>query len=175
MADPRTDATALDRCPWCSAPLPDPAAETCPSCGATLTSATPADGLPGVTTLDTEAILRARSAVSRPRSRLLSFITGEPDEGPPTPLSAESLAPPSEEVRREMLRMEIAAEVADLEAEVQSLETEARLEAGQPLVVSQGEESPPPAAEDAPADPAAPAAPAPEAATDPRTPPSSGA
>lgn len=173
MADPRTDAPALDRCPWCSAPLPDPTAETCPSCGATLTSAAPADGLPGVTTLDTEAILRARSAVSRPRSRLLSFITGEPDEGPPSPLSAESLAPPSEEVRREMLRMEIAAEVADLEAEVQSLETEARLEAGQPLVETPGAEEPAavPAAAEAPAatppeaDVDAPAEP-PEAATD---------
>lgn len=171
MADPRTDATALDRCPWCSAPLPDPAAETCPSCGATLTSAAPADGLPGVTTLDTEAILRARSAVSRPRSRLLSFITGEPDEAPPLPLSAESLAPPSEEVRREMLRMEIAAEVADLEAEVQSLETEARLEAGQPLVESPGAQAPaapaPPAAAPPPAEALvdAPAEP-PEAATD---------
>lgn len=170
MADPRTDATALDRCPWCSAPLPDPAAETCPSCGATLASAAPADGLPGVTTLDTEAILRARSAVSRPRSRLLSFITGELDEAPPSPLSAESLAPPSEEVRREMLRMEIAAEVADLEAEVQSLETEARLEAGRPLVAAPAAEGAPPAAPAAEGPPAAavdaPAEPA-DAVTDP--------
>jgi len=134
MADPRTDAATLDRCPWCSSPLADATVETCPSCGATLTSTTPADQLPGVTTLDTEAILRARSSVSRPRSRLLSFITGETDEAPAAPASAESLAPPTEAVRREMLRIALAAEVADLEAEVNSLETEARLEAGQPLV-----------------------------------------
>src|SRR3712207_79768 len=103
MADPRTDAPAtLDRCPWCSAPLASADVESCPSCGATLTSAAPADALPGVTTLDTEAILRARSSVSRPRSRLLSFITGEVDDVQAGPISSESLAPPTEAVRREM-------------------------------------------------------------------------
>ena len=135
MAEPTTDAQPpVFRCQWCSAPLPAGDLETCPSCGATLTSSPLADQLPGVTTLDTEAILRARSAVARPRSRLLSFITGETDEGTAeAAASAESLAPPSADVRREMLRLELAAEVADLEAEVQSLETEARLEAGVPL------------------------------------------
>lgn len=132
MAEPNVDPPPVARCPWCSAPLADAAAEKCPECGATITGG-PEDQLPGVTTLDTEAILRARSATSRPRSRLLSFITGEVDEAPAGPASPESLAPPSDAVRREMLRMAIAAEVADLEAEVASLTAEARFEAGEPI------------------------------------------
>ncbi len=71
----------------------------------------------GVTTLDTEAILRARSELSRPRSsRLLSFITGEPAQAN-AKIDPQSLARPDVAVRREMLRLQIEAEKADLEAE----------------------------------------------------------
>lgn len=133
MAEPMTGAgDTVARCTWCSAPLPAGDPPNCPSCGATLASAAEPQ-LPGVTTLDTEAILRARSSVSRPRSRILSFITGDVEAPESTVPAGESLAPPSAEVRREMLRLAIAAEVADLEAEVQSLATEAALEAGAPL------------------------------------------
>jgi hypothetical protein len=72
----------------------------------------------GVTTLDTEAILRARSELSRPRSnRLLSFITGEVPAETEVPADPASLARPDEAVRREMLRLQIEAETADLQAE----------------------------------------------------------
>ena len=86
MADPMTGP--VTRCPWCSADLPIPGAERCLACGAALVSQTggPDAEIKGVTTLDTEAILRARSEVARPRSRLLSFITGEaPPENPSAP------------------------------------------------------------------------------------------
>ena len=115
MADPTTGTAP--RCQWCSAPLPAADLDTCPSCGATLNSATDTGEIRGVTTLDTEAILRARSDASRPRSRLLSFITGEEPVEPPSPEEAGSLAPPDESVRREMLRLQYEAEKADLEAE----------------------------------------------------------
>src|SRR5512139_4088566 len=111
MADEMSGSNT--RCPWCSAELPVPGVEQCPSCGAALTTATGTEpDIRGVTTLDPEAILRARSEVSRPRSRILSFITGE------TPVEtdeadATSFAPPSDEVRREMLRLQIEAERAD--------------------------------------------------------------
>ena len=75
MADPMTGPAP--HCQWCSALLPAADLPTCPSCGATLTSTTGGEEIKGVTTLDPEAILRARSEVARPRSRLLSFITGE--------------------------------------------------------------------------------------------------
>jgi hypothetical protein len=115
----------VSQCPWCSAPLPDPAVERCPSCGAHL-AATGAEGeIKGVTTLDTEAILRARSEVGRPRSRILSFITGEvvPETGD-GPASPESLAPPPDDVRREMLRLQLEAERADLAAETVALKSD---------------------------------------------------
>lgn len=129
MADDPAVA-AVPRCPWCSAPLSSATSETCPECGATLLGpSADQQQLPGVTTLDTDAILRARSAVSRPRSRLLSFITGDVEESTATSGSPDSIAPPSEDVRREMLKMALAAEVADLEAEVQARVVEAEVEA----------------------------------------------
>jgi hypothetical protein len=129
MADDPSVA-AVPRCPWCSSPLPSATSETCPQCGAALVEKSgDQSSLPGVTTLDTDAILRARSSVSRPRSRLLSFITGDVDEGSASNASPGSFAPPSEDVRREMLKMALAAEVADLEAEVQARVVEAEVEA----------------------------------------------
>ena len=126
MVDPMSGP--VSRCPWCSSPLPATGGEPCPECGATLTAA---DGtepqLPGVTTIDAQAILRARSEVARPRSRLLSFITGEaPDE--PGADSPGSVAPPSDEVRREMRRLAMDAARAELEAEVSMLQAQAALE-----------------------------------------------
>jgi hypothetical protein len=128
MADPMTGPAP--RCQWCSAALPAPDLDVCPSCGATLTSPTATDDIKGVTTLDTEAILRARADVARPRSRILSFITGEVPVETPGEAEAASLAPPDDAVRLEMLRLQIEAERADLEAESVSLKTEAVLEQG---------------------------------------------
>ena len=121
------------RCPWCSAVLPDAAAEKCPSCGAQLVHAAGAEpNLPGVTALDTEAILRARSEVGRSRGGVLSFLTGrdQPESGPE---AAESLAPPDDAVRREMLRLKLEAEQADVVAETVALRSDALAERGLPL------------------------------------------
>jgi len=124
--------TPLPHCPWCSALLPIPGAESCPSCGAALVTASGADpDIKGVTMLDTEAILRARAEVARPRSRILSFITGDmsvPETGGPA--SAGSLAAPSEEVRREMLRLQLEAERADREAETVALKSDVLAQRG---------------------------------------------
>ena len=120
MSDPIT------HCPWCSDLLPEPGAEKCPSCGAALTTVpdSPAE-IKGVTTLDTEAILRARSELSRPRgNRLLSFITGEIPVDTSTPAAAEVFAPPPEDVRREMLRLQMDAQRADLAAETVALKSD---------------------------------------------------
>jgi hypothetical protein len=104
-------------CPWCSAVLPDAAADKCPSCGAQLVTANGAEpNLPGVTTLDAEAILRARSEAGRSRSGILSFLTGNNDV-PDSPGSAAAIAPPADDVRREMLRLELAAAQADAVAD----------------------------------------------------------
>ncbi len=122
----------MTHCPWCSAELPAGTVATCPSCGATLASATGIDpDIRGVTTLDHEAILRARSDIARPRSRLLSFITGDVSaEAVSDPSAAESLAPPAEAVRREMRRLQLEAERAALEAESVALKSDVVVEQG---------------------------------------------
>jgi hypothetical protein len=128
------------RCPWCSAELPavlsTTAPTTCPSCGAALTSATTTEpDIRGVTTLDHEAILRARSEMSRPRGRLLSFITGDTTTTAPLkPEELASLAPPEDAVRREMMRLELEAQRAELEAESVALRTDAVIDQGLDLL-----------------------------------------
>jgi hypothetical protein len=129
MSDLETGPAA--HCPWCSAELPPGTAGSCPSCGATLTSTEgPEPDIRGVTTLDPEAILRARSESSRPRSRLMSFITGDASDSGLDPATAASVAPPADAVRREMLRLRIEAERSALEAESNALRTEVIVEQG---------------------------------------------
>ena len=66
-------------------------------------------------------------ALQRPSPvRLLSWITGEVPDDPESPAPPGSLAPPPPEVRREMLRLELEAEVAQLQAEVGALAADAR-------------------------------------------------
>jgi hypothetical protein len=129
MSDPMS--TSETRCPWCSAVLPDPAAEKCPSCGAQLTHTSGAEpSLPGVTALDQEAILRARSEAGRSRGGILGFLTGRDLPEPTGTESAESLAPPEDAVRREMLRLQIEAEQADAVAESVALKSDVLAERG---------------------------------------------
>jgi hypothetical protein len=126
-----TDATP--RCPWCSAELPPGVHESCPSCGATLLSPAGEPDIKGVTSLDPMAIIQARAEVSRPRNRIMSFITGEAPGEQDAAANPESLAPPDIAVRREMRRLEIEAERADLEAETVALKTDVVVEMGIPL------------------------------------------
>jgi hypothetical protein len=129
----------VPHCNWCSAPLPSDHEEVCPSCGATLLG----DGdtsVPGLTAIDAEAILRsARAAKTKPRSRLLGWISGEyDDEAAGTTAAPGSLAPPSGAVRREMLRLELEAQVANAQAEVGSMEADAAIEEGRSLAPTDG-------------------------------------
>ena len=128
MTEQRATDISHPVCPWCSAELPSAALATCPSCGATLMG--DADKpLPGVTTIDPEAIVRAaRTATPQRRNRIVSWITGEEGDEDETPAPPGSLEPPPPEVRREMLRMELEAEVLDLHGEAESLAAAAREE-----------------------------------------------
>lgn len=113
---PATDPAPA--CPWCSAPLPSTTEERCPSCSASLHESATAE-VPGLTRVDHEALLRRR-APAQPARGLIGWLSGEyrPNE-PPVPPG--TFAPPDDEVRREMLRLELAA----LEAEVHAREAEA--------------------------------------------------
>jgi hypothetical protein len=100
-------------CPWCSATVPATAV-TCPSCGASLRDA--ADGeIAGVTQIDPAAVARVHRI--KPR-RLTSWLTGD---GSVDDESGGTVEPPTEEVRREMLRIELAAIDAELEAKAQQV------------------------------------------------------
>ena len=121
-------------CPWCSATYTGEP-ETCPSCGAVLAADPTADpSVPGLTAIDTAAIVRAKTPTTRPRNRILSWISGEyPDESG-LPADAGALAPPDMAVRREILRLELEAEVANLQAEADALMAEATVEGRAPGV-----------------------------------------
>ncbi len=152
MLDDPTSAAASPepRCMWCSAILPSADETVCPSCGATLVG----DGepaVPGLTAIDAEAILRnARAAKVKPRGRLLSWISGEVDDDSAESAPPGSLAPPSADVRREMLRLELEAQVANAQAEVGSMAADAAIEGGTPLPAAPEAAEAPESAESAP-------------------------
>jgi hypothetical protein len=120
---------------WCSAILPSANEATCPSCGAALIEEADTQ-VPGVTAIDAEAIVRAgREVRTKSRSRLMSWISGDYDDDSDKPAAPGSLAPPPLEVRREMLRLELAAQVANLQAEAGAMAADAAVESGGPLDV----------------------------------------
>ena len=125
---PSAAGSADNACPWCSATFTgDP--ENCPSCGAALAVDPATDSsLPGLTAIDAAAIVRAKTPVARPRNRILSWISGEYPDEVQSATEAGALALPDAEVRREMLRLELEAEVANLQAEADSLLAEATVE-----------------------------------------------
>jgi hypothetical protein len=117
------DASAAPVCPWCSAPLSVTDPDTCPSCGAAL-RLEGEQQLPGLTSVDAQAIARAKSPPKK-RSRLLSWLTGESDDEIYRPGDSQAVAFPDLDVRREMLKLEIAADLANLQAEADSILSDA--------------------------------------------------
>jgi hypothetical protein len=126
MADQTVSADPSESiCPWCSAAIV-PGSPTCPSCGAILESEDDRE-VPGLTAVD-PAALRAETTKPAGRNRLLSWISGEYPEEAPSPNEAQALAPPDADVQREMTRLALEAEVANLQAEADSLLSEAVVE-----------------------------------------------
>jgi hypothetical protein len=112
-------------CSWCSASITEGMTE-CPSCGANLVP----DGdqnVPGLTAVDAASIIRSKSP-PQPRSRLMSWLSGEYTTDLPSKSEQQAIAPPDLEVRREILRLELEAEVANLQAEADALRAEAAAE-----------------------------------------------
>jgi len=128
MAESTSPPPAI--CPWCSAELPDPAAATCPSCAANL-SAAPDSSVPGVTAVDIQALALRRTNPPK-KNRLLAWISGDADyEDATEPVAPPgSLDLPGPEVRREMLRLEMAAKIADLTAEAGAMAADEAIAAG---------------------------------------------
>lgn len=121
-ASPPADHPAPSVCPWCSTPLgPDPV--TCPSCGAALTG-DEEPHVPGVTTIDQKSAAAKRRPTKSP-SRLMAWIAGDTQDDIPSEAEAQAIAPPDLEVRREIMRLELEAEVAHLQAETDAILAEA--------------------------------------------------
>jgi hypothetical protein len=113
-----TSATeATETCPWCSAKVSATDAK-CPSCGASLRDAVEEDIL-GVTQIDPAAVSRA----SRIKPGRLATLLGAEDTVVPNDLGGH-VEPASKEVREEMLRLELAAIDAEIEARQQAAEAE---------------------------------------------------
>ncbi len=114
LGSPPPDEAGM-RCPWCSARVESLEEATCGACGATL-HGDPDVEVPGVTAIDGEHALQA-AAPRKVRRTFGSLFVGRDDQIPP-PSQAElpALAPPDGEVRREMLRLQLDAELADLAA-----------------------------------------------------------
>jgi hypothetical protein len=93
-------------------------------------SATGEPNVPGVTAIDIERIALRRSGPPK-KSRLMSWISGEADdEGARGPgATPGSVAPPTLEVRQEMIRLELEATLANLTAEAGALAAEEAMEA----------------------------------------------
>ena len=108
-------SAATETCPWCSAKVSASAAK-CPSCGASLKDAVDAEIL-GVTQIDPAAVSRA----SRIKPGRLATWLGAEDTAAATDLGGH-VEPPSQAVREEMLRLELAAIDAEIEAKKQAAE-----------------------------------------------------
>jgi hypothetical protein len=130
--EPTSGEADASICPWCSATYRGEP-ETCPSCGAVLAVDPASDpSLPGLTAIDTDAIARAKTPTAKPRNRILSWISGDyPEEGAAA-AGPGALAPPDLAVRREILRLELEAEVANLQAEADALLAEVTVESHTP-------------------------------------------
>ncbi len=123
-------------CPWCSAIVPVEAA-TCPSCGASLRDAAEGDIL-GVTQVDPAAVIRTKHI----RSRNIAAFLGVGD-GPDDEESTGKVEPPSDAVKREMLKLELAAIDAEIEAKAQAVAAQAALAPEKPGKPGQPDKSAP--------------------------------
>ncbi|MFL5715279.1 MAG: hypothetical protein ACJ769_11520 [Chloroflexota bacterium] len=124
MADPLTPPDPGPTvCPWCSAAV-TPETAVCPSCLAILRSDEEHD-LPGVTSVDAASLLTRRPPQ---RSKLLSWLGGDEVEPPATITEVDAIARPDEDVQREILRLELEAKISNLQAEADSILSDALVE-----------------------------------------------
>jgi len=119
-----SDRPAGLACPWCSAAV---TAETavCPSCHAILISDQEHD-LPGVTTVDPTAARAEKGPVTR--GRFLTWLGGDYPDQPSKPENAQAIARPDPDVQREILRLELAAQISNLQAEADAMASDALVE-----------------------------------------------
>ena len=131
MSGGGVDSDSGPVCPWCSAALPSDQEERCPSCGAALHEAASAE-VPGVTQIDHEALLKGRPTTQKTRG-LIGWLSGEYEAEGGESANPGTLEPPDEAVRREMLRLELAALEAEVLARQAEVVAEVATETGEPV------------------------------------------
>jgi hypothetical protein len=77
-----------------------------------------------VTAVDAKSFARTKQATTGSRNRLLSWINGD-YQADPSEADAHAVAPPDADVQREILRLELEAQVANLQAEADAILAEA--------------------------------------------------
>jgi len=121
MSPSKKPSDEMATCPWCSAQVPAEASR-CPSCNAALRDAADGDVL-GVTQVDLAAA--SRLARLKPPGRIAMLLGAE--KTTENPELSGRIEPPSDEVRAEMLRLELAAIDAEIQAKNAQLEAERSL------------------------------------------------
>ncbi len=132
---PRKAATSGEtaQCPWCSATVPI-AAVTCPSCGASLRDAADGEVL-GVTQVDHAAVSRIKRIKTRNIAAFLGVGDGSDEE------ASGKVEPPSDEVRKEMLRLELAAIDVEIESRRKAAEAAETAETAEAASMAQDDEA----------------------------------
>jgi hypothetical protein len=121
--------TTSRTCPWCSASIPA-GATVCPSCGDSVVPSTTAD-IPGVTVIDSIAESHEDEGLVPDAIDPLSWLSA----GRGSRVGSEAaVQPPSDEVRREMRRMELEAEIDNAGRSVMNPTGDEAIDVGMPSV-----------------------------------------
>jgi hypothetical protein len=114
-------------CPWCSTPIPA-SASACPNCGA-LVEGSVVSEIPGVTVVDSSATLGENEGLVPDFMDPQAILGAGPDIGP---VNEEAILPPSDEVRMEMRKMELEAEIENAGGELMNPTGDESIEVGAP-------------------------------------------
>jgi hypothetical protein len=114
-------SSAEGTCPWCSTRVA-PGVARCPNCGAALHEEDAVE-IPGVTQVDPRSA--ALHDERPPTGGIIGWLSGEyaPD---PTDAERASVEPPSAAVQQEMIKLEVRAIQAELEAREHEREVDER-------------------------------------------------
>ncbi len=112
-------------CPWCSTPIPA-AVKACPKCGAVVDDSVVAD-IPGLTVVDPKAGAKGDPIRKDMVRDIWSGASAAAATG-----DVEAVKPPSDAVRLEMLKMELAAQIENAGGEVMNPTGDESIDVGAP-------------------------------------------
>ncbi len=118
-------------CPWCSTPIPA-SASACPRCGALVEGAI-AKEIPGLTVVDPDATLGPSDGLVPDFMNPKALLDAGPGAGSAAgPANLEAILPPSDEVRREMRKIELESQIENAGSEVMNPNGDESIDVGAP-------------------------------------------